>query len=64
MRRILNDTTRTVHKPCEESDSKSTACGSLRHVPETRTKVVSAGEIRIENGITRCGRCFDDAGGY
>ena len=64
MERILNTRTKTVHKPNDETNGEATACGSLSHVPQTRTQVVSDEEIRASVAIDRCGSCFEDAGGY
>lgn len=64
MAHVLNTHTRTVHKPGNEDAYGVTACGSLRDVPPTRTRFVSAEELDSVDDVARCGNCFDVTGGY
>lgn len=64
MQRIINTQTKTIHKPRDEQDSDTAECGSLKHVPRGRTRIVSDDAIRTEDAVDRCGSCFEDAGGY
>ncbi|MFC4544531.1 hypothetical protein ACFO5R_21600 [Halosolutus amylolyticus] len=59
MYRILNSNTKTVHRGI---DSNETACGSLTHVPSSRTQVVSDEELGTD--VDYCGNCFEGEGGY
>lgn len=61
MTRLLNERTGTIHKPGPTDDG--TACGALRHVP--RRYVISVGdEGQVDDETERCGRCYEDTGGY
>lgn len=64
MHHVLNTHTKTIHKSDDEDTIGVAACGSLRDVPSTRTRVISAEELDIDDGIDRCGNCFDVSGGY
>lgn len=62
MTRLLNEHTGTVHKPRQES-ANETVCGALRHVAGRNVTSVANDEVR-GGDVDRCGRCFEDAGGY
>ncbi|QLD85221.1 hypothetical protein HWV23_05610 [Natronomonas halophila] len=62
MAHVLNTHTETLHKPCNEDGMGVAACGSLRDVPPTRTRLVSVEEL--DGDVARCGNCFDVTGGY
>ncbi|WP_224333085.1 hypothetical protein [Haloprofundus halobius] len=64
MRGVLNEQTKTVHKPNDDHAHRLAACGALFHVSEESTVVVDLATAVDEGGASRCGRCFDDAGGY
>lgn len=64
MKRLLNEHTGTVHRVHPETTIDETACGALRHVPRQKIAVIGAGETKSSDEITRCGRCFEDGGGY
>lgn len=64
MKRLLNEQTGTVHKPGSGTASEATACGALRHVPHQQITTVGTDETQLGDEIDRCGRCFEDAGGY
>ena len=63
MRVVLNEFTRTIHKPSDEASTNHTRCGALRHVSSDRVRTTSSEDVRTEDTV-RCGRCFLDAGGY
>lgn len=63
MKRIVNAYTGTVHKPAVESRSQRTTCGALRHVPPTHVREVDLADDPLTDA-SRCGRCFEDEGGY
>lgn len=63
MTRLLNERTGTVHKP-RQGTGDGTACGALRHVPRHNITPVGDAEHRADGETERCGRCFEDAGGY
>ncbi|MFB6217592.1 MAG: hypothetical protein ABEH77_00175 [Halobacteriaceae archaeon] len=63
-RGVLNQATRTVHKREAGPGKYQTVCGHTRHVDPDhllRTAVETATDDR---NATKCGRCFDDGGGY
>lgn len=64
MRWILNDRTKTAHKPREDGSSRATKCGSLVSATHDRTRVVSHETVRTSTAIERCGSCFEDVTGY
>lgn len=66
MRLVLNETTKTAHRPAHSTDTKPADCGALRHVSDERIQLTTddALESELEAEIDRCGRCFDGCGGY
>ncbi|AEH37412.1 hypothetical protein [Halopiger xanaduensis] len=66
MRIVLNESTKTAHKPARSARNQLADCGALRHVPTDRVRETSEEEIEppIEVELERCGRCFEDSGGY
>lgn len=64
MKRLLNEHTGTLHRLQPETTDETTACGALRHVPRRYVTTVGTDEVRVGEDVERCGRCFEDAGGY
>ncbi|RKD97600.1 hypothetical protein [Halopiger aswanensis] len=66
MRIVLNESTKTAHKPARSTRNQPADCGALRHVPTERIRETSEAEIEqaVEAELERCGRCFEDSGGY
>ncbi|WP_135827842.1 hypothetical protein [Halorussus halobius] len=64
MTRLLNEHTGTVHKSRQESPGDEAVCGALRHVSGRHVASVPNDEPRTNDAVDRCGRCFEDAGGY
>jgi hypothetical protein len=64
MTRVLNTHTNTLHKPSDDDGIGVAVCGSLRDVPMARTRFVSEGELDTDDGVARCGNCFEGSGGY
>ena len=62
MTRLLNDRTGTIHKPGPTDDG--TACGALRYVPQQHITAVGDDERGVDDETERCGRCYEDTGGY
>ncbi|SFB70653.1 hypothetical protein SAMN05444422_101352 [Halobiforma haloterrestris] len=64
MRVVLNESTKTIHKPAR-SNGQSTACGALRHVSPARIRETTrTGPDAATDDDTYCGRCFDAVSGY
>jgi len=62
MERILNEVTNTVHKRVPGASAVETPCGVTYNVAADHLRRVSTDGL-VTNA-TRCGRCFDDGGGY
>lgn len=61
---VLNETTRTVHKHRPGPAGRRTACGDTRTLNAENLTPISVELATIEDDADRCGRCFEDAGGY
>ncbi len=64
MKHLLNERTGTVHKTRPDTTGTEAACGALRHVAPRHVTSVATTETPGGTDEDRCGRCFDDAGGY
>lgn len=65
MNGVLNETTNTIHKRETGSADFQTECGATYHVSHDHLRIVAAIESTTDaTSATKCGRCFDDAGGY
>lgn len=62
MDRILNEVTNTVHKQKTGTAALETPCGITYHVPEDQLHQTTTHQL--PRTTTKCGRCFDDGGGY
>jgi hypothetical protein len=60
---ILNEHTGTIHKQ-EDADRLKAQCGALRQVPSQHLQPVLVDDVVPQDEVDRCGRCFDDGGGY
>lgn len=62
---VLNKVTNTIHKQETGKSDWQTACGATNHLPQDNLKRVTVVEPALDTlNATKCGRCFDDAGGY
>ncbi|MCU4925519.1 hypothetical protein OB905_05890 [Halobacteria archaeon AArc-dxtr1] len=64
MRIVVNQSTKTVHKPSCGDSIHPAICGALWHVPEDQISVTTDGELASTHEFDQCGRCFEGAGGY
>lgn len=64
MQIILNEVTETIHKPSRDGNKHPAACGALRHVSNDHIQALTVESLSSHQGSNRCGRCFEDAGGY
>ncbi len=65
MKVILNEVTNTVHRHETGRTDCQALCGSTYHISHDRLKAVTAVEPEeVTGSATKCGRCFEDAGGY
>lgn len=61
---ILNETTMTLHKQESGMAEFQTPCGHVTHIPQERLQIVDIGALATNYNTDRCGKCFEDAGGY
>jgi hypothetical protein len=64
MNGVLNEHTRTVHKRRTGASDLRTVCGVARTLDSDQLRTVPLRRASVESDVTRCGRCFEDAGGY
>lgn len=64
MNGILNETTNTVHKQETGAPGLQTPCGITNNVPEDQLSPTAIDQSDGTTDTTRCGRCFEDGGGY
>jgi hypothetical protein len=64
MKGVLNETTQTVHKPLIGRSEYQTECGASNHLSLDQLRIVSVESSLANSNVTKCGRCFADAGGY
>ena len=62
MERVLNEVTNTVHKQATGTEAMETPCGVTYNVADDHLRQVSTNHLAAT--ATKCGRCFDDGGGY
>lgn len=63
MEGILNETTATVHKHETGTSPLETICGASNNLSAEQLRQVPVTGA-VDYDADRCGRCFDDAGGY
>jgi hypothetical protein len=61
---VLNEATGTVHRRDPGDAEFASTCGATYHVARDRLRVTSLSSVADVAAVTRCGRCFEDAGGY
>lgn len=61
---ILNEPTRTVHKPETGASGLHTECGASNTVDSVQLREVEVEQVANDLGVSKCGNCFDDGGGY
>jgi hypothetical protein len=61
---VLNRTTRTVHKHESDYPSTRTACGATFHLHRDQLEVTTVERALDDASARKCGRCFEDGGGY
>lgn len=61
---ILNEVTNTVHKQKDGTSALHTPCGITYNIPEDQLQQTEVDQIVTTTTTTKCGRCFDDGGGY
>ncbi|MXV63285.1 hypothetical protein GS429_14660 [Natronorubrum sp. JWXQ-INN-674] len=61
---VINETTDMIHKHKDGHSDFGTRCGATSHVAHDQLRLVSVERAASDSNVSRCGRCFDDAGGY
>jgi hypothetical protein len=61
---ILNEVTSTVHRRDTSEQQLHTICGVTYNVPEDHLQPVTIEQQSSSRVTDRCGRCFEDGGGY
>ncbi len=64
MNGILNEATNTVHRHSAGEQGLQTDCGLTHSVPESHLCQVVVDEHTGAGEKSKCGRCFEDGGGY
>ncbi len=61
---VLNETTMTLHKQVPGTAGFQTPCGHVTHVTQDRLRIVEVAHVTEQYSTSKCGQCFEDAGGY
>jgi hypothetical protein len=61
---ILNEATNTLHKQEPGTSAFQTTCGITYNVPEDQLRQTTIDHLVTNTTTSKCGRCFDDGGGY
>lgn len=61
---ILNDATNTVHKQAIGQSALETPCGVTNNLSKDQLRQTAIEQLVTTSNTTKCGRCFEDGGGY
>jgi hypothetical protein len=61
---LLNERTDTVHRFETEEPDLRTACGASRTLDTDQLRRISLERAAADDAIDKCGRCFEEGGGY
>ena len=61
---VLNEVTNTVHKHQPDESDLESRCGATRGLGREQLRMTNVTRALSETSADKCGRCFDDAGGY
>lgn len=61
---ILNEVTDTIHKYDLGESGGQTICGAMDHVSHDAFRMTSLESAGVSRTADKCGRCFEDGGGY
>lgn len=64
MKGVLNETTKTVHKHEIGKTELQTECGLTHHVAPDQLQTTSVEQATADFDARKCGRCFEEGGGY
>jgi hypothetical protein len=60
----LNGKSRTIHKPKAGETALETRCGHTDHLDRGQMRLVVIESALQMAEVSKCGTCFDEAGGY
>ena len=61
---VLNEHTNTVHKREDDATDLHTSCGVTSHVDDHQLESMPVRRAVADRDASKCGRCFEDGGGY
>lgn len=61
---LLNERTDTAHRLERGEPDPRTACGASRTLDADQLRTIPLERAATDDGISKCGRCFEDGGGY
>lgn len=61
---VLNEVTNTVHKHAMGRSDLQSACGATANLDHDDLRITTIEPEISPSDATKCGRCFDDGGGY
>ena len=64
MNGILNETANTVHKQEVGKQTLESPCGATNNISEDQLRRATIDQLVSTTTTTKCGRCFNDGGGY
>jgi hypothetical protein len=64
MESIVNEVTRTVHKHETGASDLHTRCGVTYNLDPEQLQTMSLSRATTDYDASKCGRCFEDGGGY
>lgn len=61
---LLNEVTYTIHRRKKSTTGFQAKCGIHHHLAHDKLQITTVEQSTTEASVNKCGRCFDDAGGY
>lgn len=61
---VVNGNTMTVHRRNLANAGAETVCGLTSHVDPDQLRTTALDEAAADVAVSKCGRCFDETGGY
>lgn len=61
---VLNETTNTVHRHERSKSDLESACGATYHLRREKLRMTTVDRAVSALSADKCGRCFEDGGGY
>lgn len=61
---VLNETTKTVHRHKDAETNLEARCGATYHLNPDQLRKTTISEAISVYSADKCGRCFEDGGGY